>query len=282
MLATDLSSRGDRALDRAMQLVRAWQSELHVVHALNVPPPAVPVGVDEGLFLEPYPDLRREALQRIDKLLPRDAPHACVHIEQGVAASAILDVAHREACDLVILGESRDGLPNLIESTLERVVRKSPASVLVVRNRPQETYRSLLVGTDFTNESQQALEVAARLFPAARIVLMHAYQMPYASLLEDPASAHAWSDDHLAKVRAQLQATDLPPQRKERVRTLVSVGVPAAALQEYVNGNDIDLTVIGAHPRGLLFDAMVGVSRPILGGIPGDILVVRAIRRGDA
>ena len=43
---------------------------------------------------------------------------------------------------------------------------------------------------------------------------------------------------------------------------------------------DADLTVIGAHPRGLLFDAVVGSSRLIIDTIPGDVLVVRAVR-GD-
>lgn len=35
MLATDLSSRGDRALDRAIQLAKSWKAELLIVHALS-------------------------------------------------------------------------------------------------------------------------------------------------------------------------------------------------------------------------------------------------------
>jgi hypothetical protein len=35
MLATDLSSRGDRALDRAIQLANTWQPELLIVYALE-------------------------------------------------------------------------------------------------------------------------------------------------------------------------------------------------------------------------------------------------------
>src|SRR5699024_5808434 len=41
LLATDLSSHCDRALDRAAQLARQWHATLHVVHAL--PPEARPV-----------------------------------------------------------------------------------------------------------------------------------------------------------------------------------------------------------------------------------------------
>src|SRR3546814_19299167 len=36
-LATDLSHRCDRALDRALLVARAWQAELTVIHALAPP-----------------------------------------------------------------------------------------------------------------------------------------------------------------------------------------------------------------------------------------------------
>src|SRR5699024_10309123 len=39
LLATDLASQTDRALDRAVRLARQWQAQLHVVHAL---PPDAP------------------------------------------------------------------------------------------------------------------------------------------------------------------------------------------------------------------------------------------------
>src|SRR5690606_18005018 len=167
LLATDLSSRGDRALDRAVQLARAWDAELHVVHAVETPPPVVSRGVDEALAPSRQPDLEAAAAKQLRDLLGHAGLPARLHVECGAAAAAILAVAEREACELVILGESRDGAPNLVEGTLERVVRKSPVSTLVVRSRPRGDYRALLVGTDFTEEAQQALVAAARLFPQA-------------------------------------------------------------------------------------------------------------------
>lgn len=72
-----------------------------------------------------------------------------------------------------------------MESTSTQVVRKAPVSVLVVRNRPHSAYRTLLVGTDFTDEALQALVMAANIFPQAGIELMHAYQMPHAGSLQN-------------------------------------------------------------------------------------------------
>ncbi|HOX71344.1 MAG: universal stress protein [Dokdonella sp.] len=279
LLAIDLSSRGDRAFDRAIQLARAWRAELHLVHAVEAPPPAIPAGVDSEVFLRRYPDVKAEALRRIRRYVETSELATAIHVEDAPAAKAILAVAEREACDLLILGESRDGLSGLLESTLEQVVRKAPISVLAVRNRPHAPYRSLLVGTDFTDEAQQALVVAARLFPAADITLMHAHQMAYAGLLENASQSSESEAEHRARLRAHIEDTDLTPERKGSIHTRVDVGAPAAVLQRYVNDSGADLTVIGAHPRGILFDAVVGTSRSILGAIPGDVLVVRAIRR---
>lgn len=278
LLATDLSSRGDRALDRAAQLARTWDAELHLVHAVETPPPVVPAGVDERRYLSQYPDLEATAARRLRALAEHIDLPARAHVEAGTAAAAILAVAEREDCDLVVLGEGRSAF-SLVESTLERVVRKSPASVLVVRERPLGPYCSLLVGTDFTEEARQALVVGAHLFPQATIALMHAWVMPYAGLLEDSGASEAWAAEHMARLRAELDAADLPEPRRQAIRLLVASGVAAVAMRRHVEEHDIDLTVIGAHPRGLLFDAVVGVSRPILGGIPGDILVVRGVRR---
>ena len=49
-----------------------------------------------------------------------------------------------------------------------------------------------------------------------------------------------------------------------------------------VLANDNDLTVIGAYARGLLFDTAIGRSRHIIEAIPGDVLVVRAVREARA
>ena len=284
LLATDLDSRGDRALDRAVQLARDWRAELHLVHVAE-PQQALPRDVDqvsgigEENFSTVFPDPHAATVRRIHRYVKHAGLPIKIHIEEGAPAGAILAVAEREACDLVILGESREVLLGLVESTLDQVVRKAPVSVLVVRERPHAAYRSLLVGTDFTDEALQAVVMAANVFPEARIELMHAYQMPYAGFLQNSPQTSAWIADKLKQLRAHLDQADLPRERKESISPLVAVGPPAAVLRRHVEEHDPDLTVIGAHPRGMLFDAMVGNSRPILSAIPGDILIVRASRR---
>lgn len=284
LLATDLTSHGDRALDRALQLAKEWQADLHIVHAVDVEPPSVPAGVNPIDYLQRYPRARDEVLRVMRRDLGTDELGATVHVEEYLApAPAIVAVAERERCELIVLGEPRQRLLGpIIESTVEQVVRKSPVSVLVVRDRPRRPYRHVLVGTDFTDEAQQALVFAAQLFRDASITLMHAYSMPYSSLLDSTPEGQGWAAGDLKKLREQVDAAPLSPERKASIRTTVEAGPPNAMLRRYILEQGADLTVIGAHPRGMLFDAFVGNSRRIVDGVPSDVLMVRALTPSPA
>jgi nucleotide-binding universal stress UspA family protein len=278
LLATDLSSRCDRAFDRAVQLCHLWNAQLHVLHAVEAMPPSVPVGVDADEYIRARPDPRAQATAQLRAMLNREQVQAQVHVDDGAAARVILDTAQREDCDLVIMGEGRDRLVGPFEGTLDRVVRSSPASVLAVRSRPYGPYRNLLVGTDFTGESQQALCTSMRWFPGAGVAFVHAYSMPYSGLV--PRESREWAAEHLERLRAHLDDAGVGAEERACVRIRVEAGPPSIVLRQQAQDMEADLTVIGAHPRGLLFDAVVGSSRLIIDTIEGDVLVVRAVR-GD-
>lgn len=278
LLATDLTSRSDRAQDRSLQLAHEWNAELHIVHAVREPQSAA-IGASPLDPPERYPDVCDDASRRIRRDLDADVA-ATLHIEEKVSpAEGILAVAEREACDLIVLGEARDRLFGpALEGTIEQVVRKSPASVLLVRDRPRRPYRQLLVGTDFTDEAQQAMVMAAGLFPDASITLMHVFSVPYASLLDAPPDVRDWVATHTETLSAHIAAAPLPADRKASIRRIVEHGPLGATLRRHVVEQAVDLTVIGAHPRGMLFDAFVGNSRRIVDAVQGDILMVRALR----
>lgn len=277
LLATDMSSRGDRALDRATQLARHWGARLHVVHAVEAPSPAIPAGVDPDAYLRWWPDPKQQAPRRLAALV--DDPSATLHVEDAPATQAILAVAEREECDLIVLGEGRDRLLGPLESTLDEVIRKASASVLVVRSRPTRPYRRLIVGTDYTDEALQALVRATLSFPDAGITLVHAYEAPYAGLRGERVPDDAWIEQERARLRAHLDAAEVPPGAKRAIKLHVDAGPPAAVLPKCMDESSADLTVIGAHPRGLVYDTVIGSTRLIVDAIPGDIMVVRAERR---
>ncbi len=278
LLATDLSARCDRALDRAGQLADEWQVPLLVVHAM--PHDAVgswPQADDAPSWRQP-PD----TLATIERQVRHDLGHhigqVAIHTAEGHPAEVILDVAKREGCDLIVLGASHERSGHsFLGKTAEALVRKSPASVLVVKNRPREAYRQILVGTDFTVESRHGLHVATTWFPQASFTLMHALDIPYQSLWLDPARRQEFTRLELATIEDFLADAGLSGPLRERIRPMVEHGHPEMMLRNYVLEEGADLTVIGALRRGLTFHMLIGgTARRIVQAVPSDILVVRA------
>jgi nucleotide-binding universal stress UspA family protein len=284
LLATDLSSRGDRALDRAAQLARQWGAQLLIVHAIEpAPPGSTWREFEEAPSWRRPPDARTAIERQIRRDLREDVANLTVLIEEGAAVQVILDAVEREGCDLVILGAARDELFGgvLLGNTIEHLVRRSPVSVLVVKTRPGGAYRHILVGTDFTEESRHGLSVAATLFPDAIFTLMHAFEMPYRALLLNNQLSHDFAAMEMATIEAFLKEADLAEDVRARVHTTIEHGPPEAMLRSYVVEQDADLTVIGAFGRGLMFHVLIGgTARRIVDAVPSDVLVVRARREG--
>ena len=67
LLATDLTSRGDRALDRAVQLARLWHSELHIVHVVDAAKSGPPVGVNADRYQARHPTPTQDALRIFER-----------------------------------------------------------------------------------------------------------------------------------------------------------------------------------------------------------------------
>lgn len=274
LMATDLSARCDRALDRAIQLSGQWQVPLLVVHA-------APRGVIGAWSAMETPASLR---QRIKRELQGDVADADIHVEEGEPAEVILDVARRERCDLIVLGDASE-LPGrrLLGNTVETLVRSSPTSVLVVKRRPRSAYRRVLVGTDLTPESRHGLDTATALFPRAELTLLHALDIPYESLWLDPARRADLNRMEMATIEAFVAEAELPADLRSRMQLLVEHGHPESMLRKHAMEHDSDLTVIGAFRRGLAFHLLVGgTTRRIVQVAPNDVLVVRAPVQPDA
>ena len=277
LLATDLSARCDRALDRAAQLARQWQLPLLVVHAAPRATESWPVA-DEAPSWRPMPDQAAAIERQIRRDLDGRIDEVTIHVAEGEPAQVILEAVAREGGDLIVLGAASGSFGGgLLGNTAEQLVRKSPASLLVVKNRPHGAYRHLLVGTDFTAESQHGLKAAAMLFPEAELVLMHALDIPYQSLWLDPAHRQDFARMELATIEAFIAGAALPDAVRQRIQPLVEHGHPEIMLRNYVLEKEADLTVIGALKRNLAFHVLIGgTARRIVQSVPGDILVVRA------
>ncbi len=275
LLATDLSPRCDRALDRALALSQQWQAKLVVLHVLETRPdvdrdPAIPS------WRRP-PDPASLALQQLLADVGTAIERAEIVIADGDAAEAVARVAAEKECDLVVTGIARDELLGrfFLGSTVDRLLRGAQKPVLVVRNRVRHSYRHIAVAADFSDASRHALETAGRYFPGQPITLVHAYDAPMSGLLADPeASRRRHRDVAMVDYAAFLETLDPHEGLAKRLRPLVEFGRPADLLRQAVRDLGIGLVVLGTRGRGALAEALIGsVAKEILREVPCDALI---------
>ncbi|RYZ14962.1 MAG: universal stress protein [Alphaproteobacteria bacterium] len=283
LLATDLSARSDRALDRAVQLARQWDSHLIVVHALEKPDknPSWWAQYDAAPSWRRPPDPANDIEEQIRRDAQQDLGAFEVRVSPGDPADVVVETAEKEQVDLIVLGTARNETLGrmMLGNTIEQLVRKSPVSILVVKNRPRAPYRHILVGTDFTEESRFGLIMAAKLFPEATFALMHAFEMPYRSLMTDSQLSRDFSAMEKDTIKSFVDESSLTEDARQRVIPMIEHGAPPVMLGKYASERGTDLTVIGAFNRSLAFHVFIGgTARRIVDAVPSDVFVVRAPR----
>ena len=102
-------------------------------------------------------------------------------VVSGDPLARILETADAYGCSLIVTGTARDETLGrlLLGTTVEKLARQARQPVLVVKNRPRRPYRDVLVATDFSAGSRQALRAALYLVPEADLTLFHAYDVPF-------------------------------------------------------------------------------------------------------
>lgn len=277
LLATDLSPRCDRALDRAVALAELWQAKLIILHVLEE---AVSWGAETILpsWKRP-PNPFAIAQRRLIDDIGAAADAATIVLEEGDPAEAIQRTAEARGCDLIVTGVARDEPFGrfALGTTVDRLLRNFDLPVLVVKNRARRPYRNILVATDFSEASRHALEAALRYFPGQALTIFHAYDPPMSGFAADPAS---YRRDY-RKVAEQdydafLKAAPSGEAIRKRARALIEFGAPDQLLRDCVRDTNIDLVVLGTTGRSALFEALIGsVSKQIMAELPCDALVMR-------
>jgi nucleotide-binding universal stress UspA family protein len=278
LLATDLSARCDRALDRAAQLAGEWRAELVALNVLDEatsPDQALAwvSGKDGGYALS----IARQQLAR--DLSGLDIQATLRIARSSDAAASIRDAAASSGCGLVVTGVSCSELFGRcpLGSTVERLARTLAQPLLVVRQRVHGPYQRIVVATDFSDAARHALLAAVRLFPGREVILYHACEMALAGLSNNLEPAR------VSRMRQVIEkgdyanfmaATELPAQAQ--VRPVIEHGVLESTLTQYVRSHGIDLVMMGARGRSAVMTVLLGSSAAkLLDWLPCDALVVR-------
>jgi nucleotide-binding universal stress UspA family protein len=206
------------------------------------------------------------------------------------AASVILDAAHSEGADLIVMGTHGLGGARkwLLGSTTERLLRRTDVPVLVVPPpgsdsviaRAGETLElsSILAATDFSEPSIVAITTAVDLASqfSATTVLTHVVEPPtvpqqWRSLLEKS------DDTRVAEARARLKALADEYCGAQRCEAVVSGGRPADVIGSLAQDRQAQLIVMGlnsdqgrfaARPGSIAYRVVSSATVPVL-VVPG-------------
>lgn len=286
LLATDLSARGDRALERAVELSQESGAELVILHVYEEFDESSLTYGSRALPSWSRPTNAVNVMkQRIRRALRADVgdaiEKATVLVEEGHPAEVIESVAAARQVDLVVTGIAREGpfssRPVVLGKTVEQLLRKSSLPILVVLNRPRGPYDHVVVATDFSRPSAHALQMALRFFPGQKLFLLHAFDVPYENQVEDAARHAAQLREGTAEEMSRFfESVFLPPQDRHRLVPILEPGQPRQIVREYVQMHGADLVVLGTQGRGALMEALIGsTAKSILASLPCDALIVR-------
>lgn len=169
-------------------------------------------------------------------------------------------------------------------STAERLLRTTRRPLLVVKQKPHERYRRVLVPVDFSASSADAIALALRVAPDASLVLMHAYEVPFESRMQLAGVDMQRIERYRAQARQSGQqrlyeaatAAGVPPGQWEPRLIMQD---PSLAIVEQEQEADCDLIVIGKHGTGRVEEFLLGsVTKHVLAESAGDVLVSTARR----
>ncbi len=268
-VATDFSARADRAIDRALQISKSQDHKLCVLHALDV------IDADKADWSELDRKMRAtvgsgETAGEIEFVYP-----------EGSAPKAICRVSEERDAAMLLVGPARyNSLGDYFLGTaVDYVLRNTTRPVLVVKNRVRGAYENIVAGTDFSEASAYAIVKAARMFPNAKLHIVHAWHVPFEGWNKDAYVADEMVEGETGKMNAFLEKLTAEEPRLSEATTQLVRGNPIQAIRDGLGRDPNALVVLGSHGSSGWRQAAIGsVTSDLLRFVEADMLVVNTKR----
>lgn len=295
LAATDLGDSAGHAVERAAMLAASLNSRLAATHVIS-----------RGTFNALHDLLAPNSSDEMENTLfgaslsqmhllagglrHRHRVDMDVSVSVGSVSRQIAFYADAIAADLLVLGAHGSGFVRdlFVGSSIERVLRKTDTSMLVVKQAPRADYARVLVPVDFSALAAGSIRLARTLAPGAELILMHAYEVPYESKLRmagiEESCLNGLRDT--ARVDAQARLDELARDvcvmdtRDARVRHVLVHGRPVPSIVEQARQLGCDLIAVGKQGLRMVEELLLGsVTRQVLEQAQCDVLVGNRIAR---
>ena len=262
LVATDLTARSDRAVDRAFKLAEQLSRPVCIVHVIEP---------DEGVTAT-------EVQAKIRQTLPTGSEQVEIFTPSGNTAEAIAQVAEEHGAAMICAGPARfNSLKDFILGTaVDYIAREAACPLLVVKQRPHGSYDSIIFATDFSDNSRRALIKAASLFPDARFHLVHAFHVPYAAWNKAEHVREELQSDEQAAMDTFIAGIRAEAGLSQRVDGRALRGNLFGAIYQTAEEKKASLVAFGTHGESGFRHATIGsVASELLTNLTLDSLMIR-------
>jgi len=276
LVATDLSSRSDYAIERAAVLARTFNSKWAIVHLVD--------GDSPKRFIERNIEDARELLQeRVASLAVISGSEPEIIIEAGDIENTINNVAHKIDADLLVLGIPRKGFLRemFVGTSAERIIRSTRLPVLQAIKGSESEYKTIMLAADMSHNCANAIKKCQELglFENRNVHVVYVFEDYAKGELLSAAEmgiATAIQSESKEKAREELREflltnnLELPDEQIH-----VEEGFSVVTLCEVAKKINPDLMVLGTHGRTGLKKLMLGsVAETMLSEVDRDMLCI--------
>ncbi|MFC7500032.1 universal stress protein [Enterovirga sp. GCM10030262] len=284
LLATDFSTRSDRALRRAALIADKSGAAITLLHVIDDDQPKY--------LIERHHQAAAMLLEDAVKTIRQfDRVEADMNIMTGDVASSIVQVAEEIDAAMIVVGPYRRKLKNIfIGTTAERTIERSDRPVLMANGMPSGVYERTFLALDLDDASRSAVRAARALgvIEGTVVTAMHAFDAPAAGMMKRAMEVPDAIDHYVAGEEAQarpkveefLAELDIRP---ELLLLRPIEAVPAQSILACAEAENAELVVVGTNRRrGAERLLLRSVATEILRQADCDVLVVPADPRGPS
>jgi nucleotide-binding universal stress UspA family protein len=265
----DFSEFSARAYRYSLSLAGHYRATLYVQHVAEIwRDPSVGYAASGGPVEEFVRAFRRNAEEQLQEFV-KDETRGEIQpvqlVEVGMAPDCILAFAQVQQISLIVMGtHGRRGFDRLmLGSVTERVMRKAPCAVLVVRTpshafispsggRDPVHLRRILFCTDFSENSQRALEHAGSLSAEydAELTLLH--------VLEETPALVDLEEEEATALRRLDEMISTNEREAGKIKPIVRKGRAYEQIIHLASEMQADVVVMAVRGRSTIDLAVFG------------------------
>lgn len=267
LVATDFSTRSDRALRRATLLAKQHRAKLEIIHVIDN-------DRSERLVASEQADARGLLDELEATIVSVDGVECRARLVLGLPYDGVVHAADELEADLIVMGpHRRETLKDMfVGTTVDRVIRKSRRPVLMANGVPTGSYSNVLIATDMSPGAARAIAATKTLglLQGTRVGVLHAFSAPSYRLMVRASVTSSELKDYIESERIDagrelgiwLRQVGLKPDFEMLELPELST---ANLINECARLKKAELIVIGTKGSS-------GLEKVLLGSVAEDVL----------